>query len=568
MIAFHSITFKNFLSYGSNPTTIKLDQSPTTLIMGDNGSGKSTGPTDAITFALFGKPYRRINIPNLVNMTNRKKLLVECEFSIGKKQYKVVRGLNPGIFQIYINGKPIKEDSKKRDQQKFLENNILKMNYKTFTQVVILGSATYIPFMQLSAAARREVVEDLLDIQVFSVMNSIAKENYNQVSQKIVELNHQIELLNKEIDLKEKHLDALSSRSQKARVEIKDEINQLAKDIKQAETEKVRLEGIINSTGEYVNKKEEVSKKQQNLLSLEAKIEQNKKKVEKELAFFKSHEHCPTCDQNIDPDFIAQKIDTLQSDIVKYQDGIDKMQIEIGKIESQLDVIKSRVEKYNISKSELKSLQSNIDSWTSRGTKLYKKLKETDQTSIDDEKDDLNSLIKTKASKVKTKSDMIDKLDTYQQIIIMLKDTGIKSQIVKQYLPVMNALINKYLKAMDMTAVFTLDENFEEKIKARGYDEMPYMNFSEGEKMRFNLAILFAWRELAKMRASAHTNLLVLDEVVDSSLDSAGTDDLIKLINTLKGCNTFVISQKGDALYDKFRSAIKVEKVNGFSKLC
>lgn len=570
MIIFETVRWKNILSTGNNFTEIKLNRSPNTLIVGHNGSGKST-ILDALCFALFNKPFRKVNKPNLLNSINMKNGVVEVEFTIGTKKYKVVRGLKPAIFDIYCNDKLVDQDAASRDYQELLENQILKLNYKSFTQVVILGSASFVPFMQLSASDRRAIIEDLLDIEIFSTMNSVLKEKLSVNKESLTNVKNNISLTEERIEIQLANI-------QEHKKLNKDEIQKKEADVIEAKTQ----------LGEYVNKvkdiekkseeirekidgkKEALDKKIQSMYKIETKIEHNIQNIESEIQFLHDNDNCPTCKQHIPAEFKGNRIDEHNIKLSSQKTGLEEVRTEIGNISKDLKEISTHINQINNNNEMIREIRSQQIILADRITRLNKEIAELNARGAAPAQSDdkVIQLREQLAGFLKDYEELLVEKQYMDFAATMLKDTGIKTRIIKQYLPIMNKLINKYLKAMDFFVNFNIDENFEETIKSRHRDEFKYANFSEGEKMRIDLALLFTWRQIARMKNSVSTNLLILDEVFDSSLDAAGTEEFMKLIHEMGGdTNLFVISHKGDVLFDKFRSVIKFQKVKNFSQV-
>ena len=569
MIHFHNVRWKNFLSTGNSWTEIQFDRNPTTLIIGENGAGKST-MLDALCFVLFGKPFRKINKPQLVNSVNEKGLLVEIDFSVGNKKYKIVRGYKPRVFEIWQDGIMINQTAKITDYQSDLEKNILKLNYNSFTQIVILGSSTYIPFMQLPAWQRREVIEDLLDLKIFTSMNLILKEKLQTNKENLKEIRHQIDLEDEKLNVHNHYIDEIRSKN-------KERIETLKTEIEKSETSIVRLNvdidlnnKLIDQLKDSIKDEDNVNKKLQEILKIESKFEDKTKKLKSELKFYEQNDHCPTCTQEISLEIKETKINDNNQKIQDVVDALEKLQIELDKENQRLlDIheinseIKEHLEKVSDCNNQISSLNKYIG-----------QLRENIDTEVADVGSLKNENKKVKEIEKKIKGYEKQKEDyLYEQQLLnvaadMLKDTGIKTQIVRQYVPVMNKLVNKYLAAMEFFVSFELDENFDESIKSRHRDKFSYSSFSEGEKMRIDLSLLLTWRAIAKMKNSTNTNLLILDEVFDASLDTSGCDEFLKLLNELgKDTNVFLISHKGDVLQDKFRSVIRFEKYKNFSRV-
>ena len=569
MIYFKTIRYKNFLSTGNSFTEIELNKNNTTLIVGENGAGKST-ILDALSFALYNKPFRKVNKPQLLNSINKKDLIVELEFDIGSSMYKIVRGLKPNIFEVYQNNKLLSQDAASRDYQDILERQILKLNHKSFCQVIVLGSASFVPFMQLAASSRREVIEDLLDIQIFSTMNSLLKEKINTNNSTIMEVEYQYDLTSEKIKMQHEHIIALQKNNEEQIEKYKQELKQITDRI---DAEKIQVDDTeqqIVSLSQQVEDQEQVNSKQNKLQVLEGQLNDKLSKLEKEINFFNSHDNCPTCKQGIDNTFKCETVSTKQNQFQETTDGIDQIRKEIQKIQKRIAEIASVLSQISTSNIQKITHLNNITGLVQQCKKIAKDISELQTKSDDyiindDRMKELESLID---QQVEQKSALLKDRDAYGVASIILKDNGIKARIIKQYIPVINKLINKYLAAMDFFVNFELDENFNETIKSRFRDEFSYASFSEGEKMRINLAILFTWRAIAKLRNSTSTNLLIMDEVLDGSLDSNGTDEFLKIIGNLTlDTNTFIISHKVDQLVDKFSNVIKFVKVKNFSQV-
>ena len=570
MILFQNIRWKNFLSTGAAFTEINFTKSTNTLIIGQNGAGKST-ILDALCFGLFGKPFRKINKPQLLNSINAKDAVVEIEFNIGQKRYKVIRGIKPNVFEIYLNDVLLNQDAASKDYQEILEKNILKLNYKSFTQVVILGSASFVPFMQLSAADRRTIIEDLLDIQIFSSMNAIVKEKMSALKDGIIKSKYDIKLVEEKINLQMQNIEENNKNRvteiQKRVQEVAEShlhIQQLEKDI---ELINKHIDVLQSKVGD---KKEKLDKKAKGLFQIKGKVQTNIARNEKEIQFYESNHDCPTCKQSITPEWKDSQVKEKTEKINTQSTGLQEIDEELTKVNNEVKAITDIINHINAHNGEVIRHNSTITSINQYISKLNVELGELNGKKVGAEGAD-QKLIELK-----------QELENYNQLYkeqltekhynefagTLLKDGGIKTRIIKQYLPIMNKLINKYLTAMDFFVNFNINENFEETIKSRHRDEFSYANFSEGEKMRIDLALLFTWRQIAKLKNSTNTNLLILDEVFDSSLDTVGTEEFLKLINEMgTDTNVFVISHKGDQLFDKFRSIIKFEKKNNFSRI-
>ena len=569
MIIFQKVRWKNFLSTGATFTEIDFTKSTNTLIVGHNGAGKST-ILDALCFGLFGKPFRKINKPQLLNSINQQQAIVEIEFCIGKKQYKVIRGIKPNTFEIFCNDVLMNQDAAARDYQEFLEKNILKLSYKSFTQVVILGSASFVPFMQLSPADRRNIIEDLLDIQIFSSMNGIVKEKMSEIKDTTTKTKYEMDLANERINFQKQSIEEHKTRNDeeiaKKKVEIANSIDQnfkLQKDIE-------LIQKHIDVLQKKIEDKISVEKKSKKLLQLESKIETNIKKNEKDIAFYEEHDNCPTCKQIIDGEFKSEQVTERKSKVNTQREGLTEISAEIAKANQRIEQIHGILKHISEHNNEIVKHTSTISAVHAFVNKLQREVEalstHKDTLEIDNAK--LRELREELGVLVKKQEELATEKQYYEFAGNLLKDTGIKTKIIRQYLPIMNKLINKYLAAMDFFVNFNINESFEETIKSRHRDEFGYANFSEGEKMRIDLALLFTWRQIAKLKNSTNTNLLILDEVFDSSLDTVGTEEFLKLIHEMgTDTNVFVISHKGDQLFDKFRSVIKFEKHNNFSRI-
>jgi DNA repair exonuclease SbcCD ATPase subunit len=569
MILFETVRWKNILSTGNSFTEIRLDKSPNTLIIGHNGAGKST-ILDALCFGLFGKPFRKINKPNILNSINGQKGLVEVEFTIGKKKYKIVRGIKPNIFEIYCDGTLINQDAASKDYQEVLEKQILKLNFKSFTQVVILGSASFVPFMQLSAADRRGIIEDLLDIQIFSTMNGILKEKYSENKDELTKIKYDISLVQEKINLQlaniEEHKKNNTAEIEKKSVEIGKDQDQ----IKKLQSDCELIQKHIDAMSRKVEDKIRVEEKSKEYYQLETKLETRLKRLKKDEVFYTENDSCPTCKQSIPDTFKKNQLDTLVETKSEVESALKQMELRISSIQEHLSQINKTQSKISLHQSEVVKYHTNINALYKNIGRLIKEIAELNTKSQGSEENNQKlTELKEELALSRQSYETLLKDKQYMEFAgTLLKDGGIKTRIIKQYLPIMNKLINKYLKAMDFFVNFNIDENFNETIKSRHRDDFSYANFSEGEKMRIDLALLFTWRQVAKLKNSVSTNLLILDEVFDSSLDTVGTEEFLKLIHEMgTDTNVFVISHKGDQLFDKFRSVIKFQKVNNFSQV-
>lgn len=568
MIYFKYLRWKNFLSTGNAFTEIKLDKAKSSLVVGENGAGKST-MLDALSFALYGKAFRKINKSQLMNTINQKGLEVQVEFTIGKKNYMIVRGVKPNKFEIYENGKVLNQDANARDYQEILEKNILKLNHKSFSQIVVLGSSTFVPFMQLSSMHRREVIEDLLDIQIFSTMNTLLKEKVSTNKTELMDSDYNINLAEEKINMQNQYIDSMKKNSEKR-------INESKVKIAKAETEKKahsesigELQQQIDLLQESISDFDSLTKKKKKIEQLEYKLQEKIKKLEHDISFYHDHDNCPVCKQDIEDEFKKLTIDEKNTALNETIDGFDQLKVE-------RDSISDRIDEIVVVQSDISSKQNQISNHNSQIGALNKVIdtinqdieSSTTDTSESVDRQKLETLEKALVKLRSQREQLVEVKSILDVASLILKDSGIKTRIIKQYVPVMNKLINKYLAAMDFFVQFELDENFNETIKSRFRDEFSYASFSEGEKMRIDLSLLFTWRAIAKLRNSVSTNLLIMDEVFDSSLDNTGTEEFLKILNDLTSdTNVFIISHKGDQLYDKFHSVIKFEKYKNFSRI-
>jgi len=569
MIIFEKVRWKNFLSTGAAFTEINFQKSPNTLIIGNNGAGKST-ILDALCFGLFGKPFRKINKPQLLNSINNQAAVVEIEFSIGKKKYKVIRGIKPNTFEIYQNDVLLNQDAASKDYQEHLEKFILRLNYKSFTQVVILGSASFVPFMQLSPADRRNIIEDLLDIGIFSSMNNMVKEKMSEIKESTTKNKYEMQITTEKINFQKQNIEEHKNRSEaeieKKKKEVSESIDQnftLQRDID-------LIQKHIDVLQSKIQDKLAVEKKSSKLLQLESKLESRLKKLDKEYKFYEENHDCPTCKQSIADTFRHSQLSGIDKTKGEIGVGIQDIETKIQEANNRIEEIQKIVKHIQEHNNEIVKHNSTISAINTYISKLQKEIEDlsTLRESIESENDKLKELKSELSALVKKQEELAEQKQYYEFAGSLLKDTGIKTKIIKQYLPIMNKLINKYLTAMDFFVNFNINEQFEETIKSRHRDEFSYANFSEGEKMRIDLALLFTWRQIAKLKNSTNTNLLILDEVFDSSLDGVGTEEFLKLIHEMgTDTNVFVISHKGDQLFDKFRSIIKFEKHNNFSRI-
>jgi len=569
MIIFKTIRWKNLLSTGNAFTEIKLNRSPSTLIVGENGGGKST-LLDALCFGLFGKPFRSINKPQLLNSINKKNLLVEIEFDIGGKDYKIVRGIKPNIFEIQSGGEVINQDAAARDYQKYLEESVLKLNYKSFTQIVILGSASFTPFMQLPPFTRREIIEDILDIQIFTTMNTVLRDKMNELKDSLHDADGKLEVLKQKATIQKEYVDTLEANKEKR-------VDEIISRIEEGELSIASFQGLVAALeGEKITHETamaalgDLSAKQKKLESFKTKFSTQLRDLKKEVSFYNETDECPTCQQGIAHDHKETIVSSRQEKIEELSSGMDKLQEEFTKLEELIaenEILSEQISGLN---AEIIAHNNEIIVQQRLIQALNLELNDitTKTADIDEEKTKLKSYAKEVLTQNEEKARLNEEKHYMEVVSTLLKDTGIKTKIIRQYLPVINKLVNKYLQAMDFFVQFNLDEKFDETIKSRHRDDFSYASFSEGEKQRIDLALLFTWRTIAKMKNSVATNLLILDEVFDSSLDNNGTDYVMTLLDTVgEDTNVFVISHKGDQLFDKFRSLIKFEKKNNYSEM-
>ena len=569
MIEFKTLRWMNLLSTGNAFTEVNLNEHKSTLIVGQNGAGKST-ILDALSFVLYGKPFRKINKPQLINTINGKNCVVEVEFDVGKKKYKVVRGIKPNIFEIYHNGVLVNQSADVKDYQDMLEKTILKLNHKSFNQIVILGSASFVPFMQLPAAHRREIIEDLLDIQIFSVMNSLLKDKVAANKSAITDNRYKLEMVIDKIEIHKKHLEAQKVDNTQLIADKQSKITKLTNDVTAIKKNVEQFNREIEELRTKLINKDKLSTKQNKLQTLQRQIGERVKKTEKEIGFFTVHDTCPTCNQEISQEFKDSKIDEKSGQHKQLVEGLNKLQEELGIVVESMqefaEINDSIVElNKNVAVGNNNARFSNeaIQELQIEVTALQEKT-----MNIENNSSEIKTLMEDQQALGLSKVELEDEKSVYDVASVLLKDSGIKTKIIKQYIPVINKLINKYLASMDFFVNFELDENFEEKIKSRFRDEFSYASFSEGEKARLDLALLFTWRSIAKLRNSASTNLLILDEVFDGSLDNTGNDELLGILQALtQGNNVFVISHKTDAYLDKFEKVLKFEKHKNFSRI-
>lgn len=565
MIKFTSLRWKNILSTGNVFTELDLDSAQTTIIMGKNGAGKST-IIDALSFVLFGKPFRKINKPQLLNTITNKNLLVEVEFFVGSTKYKIIRGMKPNIFEVYQDDVLLNQSAEVKDYQNILERNILKVNHKSFCQIVILGSATFQPFMQLAAGQRREIIEDLLDLQIFTTMNSVVKDKLFNINEEINDITTNKKILENKLQILKEYKKESENNNEKIIEEkkslIKDTENNISKLVDSIKEIESKIEVLMENTKDH----ETLLKKLNKLNKLKHKIQANLDIIKEDISFFQDNDNCPTCGQSIESHFKENKIDQKQNNIKDIEDGLVKLADEYKKTNDKINEILQVTSEISDLKLEMNGLKTKVSSLVDYKASLNREIDKV--TTEKKNYKEIPQLEKELKAMVKRYNNINEEKNTLQVVAVLLKDGGIKSRIIKQYIPIMNNLINKYLADMEFMCKFELDENFNETIKSRHRDVFSYTSFSEGEKMRINLAILFAWRAIAKMRNSINTNLLIMDEVFDSSLDSSGTDEFIKIIKDLTAdTNTFIISHKTDQISDSFERVIRFEKYKNFSRI-
>ena len=569
MIIFKKLRWKNFLSTGNVFTELDLVKQDTTLVSGENGAGKST-MLDALTFSLFGKSFRGINIPQLVNSVNNKDCVVEIEFSIGSDNYLIRRGIKPKLFEVYKNKKLVPQDSKSKDYQKILEERILKLTYKAFCQVVVLGSSNYIPFMKLSVSDRRSVVENLLDIDVFSVMNSLLKSRVSRCKEEIRTLSGEIEVVKEKAENQKKYIEKIKSKSKDTVDNYQKDINETQDQIKDIENKILVLSDSINGLIKNTQNKKSLQSTLDKYKDLRIQMSSKIKKINDQIDFYENNDVCPTCNQSIDSEHKESLIEKNENEKQPLDNALVSMDQQINDYIGMISDTEALMTQCNKMQNTLSELQSSKNAHqkyiTTIQTKINDAQKETPEISIEGE--ELERLIEEGKLKVFETTEKKEEMNTYDIVSLLLKDDGIKSKIVKHYLPIMNKMVNKFLSSMGFFCQFSLDESFDETIKSRYRDEFTYHSFSEGERLRIDLSLLLAWREIAKMKNSVNCNLLILDEVFDSSLDGVGTEEFMKLLTALGSrSNIFVISHKSDQLIDKFDSHIRFEKKNNFSRI-
>jgi len=568
MILFKRISYKNFLSTGNQPIEVALDMSQTTLVVGTNGTGKST-LLDALCFVLFNRPFRIIKKEQMVNTINGGDCVVECEFDVGTKNYIIRRGIKPNLFEIFCDGKLINQDANNVDYQKYLESNIMKLNYRSFIQVVLLGSSSYEPFMKMKPRYRREVVEEILDIRVFGLMDLILRSQQSDLQKKLTEVRHQCELIKTKYETEAKYLKTLETKGSDNQKAQQNKLEENNKNRLEYETKLQKLNEQIAVSQNELSGQDVAQKKVKELEKYETKIEQNLDTHKKTLKFFKENDTCPVCTQSIDETFKEEKCNHETTTISKLESGLSQLVEELTKQEEKLTAfgkVSNKIQDMNVN---LAKITASLESLKNHSDQIQQEISISENRDVDIEsiKQSLSDMSADLGVADANLTDVQEEKDYVDVLREILNDKGAKAQIIRKYVPIMNALINKYLQSMDFYISFNLDEEFNETVKSRFRDTFNYNNFSEGEKMRIDLALLFTWRDIARMKNSTNTNLLILDEIFDSSLDGQGTDDFFKIIKTLEKENIFIISHKGDILFDKFTNIIKFEKHQNFTQL-
>ena len=569
MITFKTISWQNFLSTGNTPTTVNLNDSATTLIIGSNGAGKST-ILDALTFVLYGKSFRKINKAQLINTVNEKNCFVSIEFDINSTEWKVERGIKPNIFKIYRNGEPLDQSASAIDQQKWLEQNVLKMNYKSFTQIVILGSSTFVPFMQLPSSSRREVVEDLLDIKIFSSMNDLIKSKIRLIRDDVRTLELKKDAIKDKVEMQKSFIDKLEKEGKELIGGKEEEIESLQQEVRDGFLGGSKLEDQLLIKQDELKVFESANKRLREFGNIKGKMSQRINTLVKEHKFFSDNRVCPTCNQDIEEDFRVNRIRDSQDKASELQKGYEELQQAIkeeelressfiqltGEVTKLLNGITQNNTHISGCQKQVKRLESEIQTITSQFEN-----RNSEQSRLNELRDSLEETYSNLATR---KEDIA----YHDFLYTLLKDGGVKSKIIKKYLPLINQQVNKYLQLMDFYINFKLDEEFSETVESPIHEDFSYASFSEGEKMRIDLSLLFTWREIARVKNSVNTNLLIMDEVFDSSLDGFGTDEFLKIIRyIISDANIFVISHK-TGMEDKFEDVLKFEKVKGFSRKC
>jgi DNA repair exonuclease SbcCD ATPase subunit len=568
MITFRTLRWKNLLSTGNYFTEIKLNNNAHTLVVGQNGSGKST-MLDALCFALFGKAFRNINKPTLLNSINGKDCVVEVEFSTNNKSYKIIRGIKPNLFEIYQDGELLNQDAASRDYQEYLEKFILKLNFKSFTQIVILGSASFTPFMQLSASDRRAIIEDLLDIQIFSTMNNLLKEKLSNNKDLTASKKYEIDLAKQKHDMQEKHIKDLKQDNEVRIKTYEEDLQNTLAAVQDLYSNNASFSTEVDGLQNDIASKLEVENKLKTITKIESQIETLLSKHKRDIGFFQQNDNCPTCRQAIALGFKEEELASLHSKSQECEEGLKKIESKIINQQNKLNDINEKQKKIQQLQIKIATTNTSITETNKYIDKLKRQIEELKQSKVvtDREQSDLKELKDHLSALEAELKELIQDKAYYEVASGLLKDTGIKTKIIRQYLPIINKLVNKYLASLDFFVNFNLDESFKETIKSRHRDDFSYNNFSEGEKQRIDMALMLTWRAVAKLKNSSNTNLLILDEVFDSSLDTNGTEELMKILHMLEDVNLYVISHKGDILQDKFSNLIRFEKVKNFSRI-
>ena len=564
MIVFEEIKWKNFLSTGNSFTEVKIDDAPSHLILGSNGAGKST-LLDALCFVLFNKPFRKIIRRQLINSINERECLVEIKFHIGSVKYKVIRGIKPNVFEIYRNGQLLDQDAANKDYQAYLEKSILKFNFKSFTQVVILGSSTFVPFMQLTAPNRREVIEDLLDIQIFSRMNLLLKDRVKDIKDNQKECEHLMQIAEQQVAMQKNTIDNMEKMNDDYMKRLHDQFDENEKRVAELSAEVESKKLTIEQYGLKVNNMPENQKMHEELRDMRAKIKSNLKRAQKEVAFYKTNDECPTCTQKLPAKLKKKNVESAEEKVEKMTVGLDDITVKINDCFQTIKQQKEICDKITTVQTEILGHQRETESLLIKSKKILTDT-EAEAPDVKKEKTKLSEFVKNHKKTAKDCAKVNHEADNLKTVSSLLRDGGIKSRIIAKFIPIINQRINKYLHSMDFYVNFTLDDNFNEKILSRFRDDFSYSSFSEGEKQKIDLALLFTWREVAKLKNSVSTNLLLLDEVFDSSLDQSATDELMKILRSMSDrTNMFVISHKGEVLLDKFERVIEFEKNGDFS---
>ena len=569
MIKFKSVKFKNFLSTGNTPIEIELDKHHSTLIIGDNGSGKST-MLDALTFGLFGKPFRKINKDQLVNSVNGSDCRVDVEFSIGRKKYHIVRSIKPNKCEIYMNNKLIDQDASVRDYQRHLENNILKLNYRSFTQVVILGSSSFVPFMQLTPSHRREVVEDILDIKIFSMMNVLLKQRRKELKIRQQEITYEYELLISKIQLTQDHITKTKEKGKTSLISLEKKLEKNQLEYDKIKKEASDLKAKFNDWNTNIKpKQEKLDEDKQKMSSFKWKLQDKASKARQEIEFFEKNDECPTCEQHIDEEFKKQAIEDRNVKLTVNDIALGELVAQVSEMEDRSKLyedIRKDARDWEVEAAKKTSSSNSIINFSDELVEQMDSIKNVDGE-LSEDKTKLKTYKEEMTTVEKEKNKMTEDDNYFTIAKQLLQDSGIKTKIIKKYLPIMNQLINGYLNKLEFQVKFNLDEQFNETIQSRFRDVFGYANFSEGEKMRIDLALLFTWRQIAKMKNSTNTNLLILDEIFDSSLDANGTEEFLRILDTLSNENVFLVSHKTDLSIDKFEHMIMFRKEGNFTQV-